>query len=428
MLNNKKIVTFLNSPLSNIVVSPLGAKKGNLFGVELEVEGHNVAMEGIPTKGWKRVAEGSLRGENTEYVFSAPVDFAKSNEMVANLFRLFKQNGVILNNSHRTSTHVHLNFSDKTVKNVVTFFLIHTILEELLASYCGETRRGNLFCISTRSNEQLVNSLERAVTLVQNFRDFGNNIRYCAANLAALNKFGTIEIRTMRGADSEQQVKDWLSILNQLYEYSCKEDVPAPARLLESLSHLGAQGFLSQFFDQASIIKLLAAWPRDHDLHQSLMDGVRLVQMFAYRLDETWNAEAPKIAAKKERAGDDDFLDNPNEGFCARAIRGARDQMRGMDALYTPQLVAGIWWIAHNDTRVNISGRAARKNAMDGVWRYVDDNEPIRYIVKDDTLLYYGEEDEQAVNAGYYEQHGIIVHNDDWDVIDDEDFVPDFGE
>jgi hypothetical protein len=95
----------------------------------------------------------------------------------------------------------------------------------------------------------------------------------------------------MRGADDPEIVNKWLKILKQVYEFSCSKDAPTPVQLAESFSHLGPDMFLQQVFDYETITDLLKSWPAMCDLRTSLMNGIRLIQMLAYKLDEIWSEE-----------------------------------------------------------------------------------------------------------------------------------------
>lgn len=324
-------------------------KEGFLFGVELELEGRGVALEGIRPVNWKRMEEGSLRGENCEYVFAQPCELGESVKRVNAIFKQFAKHEVQLVPSYRTSTHVHLNFSDKTVKQVINFFFLHTVLEELLEHYCGDTRRSNLFCMSCRDNEQLIELMESALFKRGHFNGFGNDIRYNAANLAALMKFGSIEIRTMRGADTAEQVIDWLDILNQLYVFSCSDECPPPWKLCENLSHLGSHQFLRQCFNDETVAKLMATWPVTMDLTRSLMNGVRLIQMLSYRLQEPWEAPAPEKLnpmAEMQKWEVPIQAMEPMQGYInnERAARLAPAQPHGgYDRLQLPS--GQLWWV-----------------------------------------------------------------------------------
>ena len=116
---------FLNFTVSRV----LGVKetKGNVFGVELELEGRNVGLADVATRGWNRHHEPSLRGESIEYATAGAKTLEDTKKIVTDLFKKFDDNKVKLNDTVRTSTHVHLNFSDKPVKHMINFFSLFTL-------------------------------------------------------------------------------------------------------------------------------------------------------------------------------------------------------------------------------------------------------------------------------------------------------------
>lgn len=271
--------------------------KGNLFGIELELEGRNVGLKDIATRGWERHAEPSLRGESMEYTTNGGKTLDEAKKLVSDLFKKFSDNGVMFNNSIRTSTHVHLNFSDKKIKQVVNFFAVFTLVEELLQFYSGEDRKGNLFCVSSREAAGIVEVLSGALES-GDFRAFaGDRFKYAACNLCTLFKFGTVEIRTMRGANSAEQVNKWLDILNDLYEFSLK--MKSPVELVQNISLLGADGLLREIFKPENLTELMKTFPKAYSVHQSLMEGARLIQVFAYEFEDAFNVEVkePDVGA-----------------------------------------------------------------------------------------------------------------------------------
>ncbi len=390
----------LNDQISDL--SGLRPKEGMLFGLELELEGEGVALHDNPV-GWKQVAEGSLRGEATEYVFSRPVAYDLSRKRVTELFKALNANGATLNASYRTSTHVHLNFSDKTPKQAFNFFLLHTVMEEVFERYCGDTRGGNLFCLSCRDNEELVTMLDQALFTYGNFNSFGNEVRYNACNLAALNKFGSVEIRTMRGADTPEQVLDWLDILNQLYVFACSEDCPAPWKLCENLSYLGAHGFLSQCFNADTVAKLLKTWPAALDLHRSLMNGVRLMQMLSYKLQESWEKPAPEGVPLGGEGPV--FVKNFKREvrMDAPPIPVRREQF---DRVVLPS--GGGWWVSLIDRLedaelLHVEGRVFRFSAARLVFYDTLTRKPLRWDHFEGEPVKIHSDKDMFVNREYYE-------------------------
>lgn len=277
----------------------IGCRKvdGKLFGIELELEGRNVGLQDIATKGWERHQDGSLRGESIEYTTAGAKTLDESKKLVSDLFTKFQKNKVIFNNSIRTSTHVHLNFSDKPIKQCINFFSLFTLFEEILGYYSGEDRKGNLFCVSTREAEGIVGVLASDLAKGQLSKFAGDRYKYAACNLSTIYKFGTVEVRTMRGATSAEQVNKWLDILGDMYEYSI-EKMKSPAGLIRDLSFLGADGLMKQIFSPQNYAELLTTFPKIRSIHDSLMEGARILQVFAYEFDDDFTAII-KIEEKK---------------------------------------------------------------------------------------------------------------------------------
>lgn len=291
-----KTDVFLNTTVSGY----LGVRevKGEKFGLELELEGHGVRMQDVATRGWQRHADNSLRGESVEYITVGSVDKATVKKNVNDLFGKFKENGVKFNDSIRTSTHVHLNFTDRPFRDVINFFCLFTMIEEVLQYYSGEDRKGNLFCISSREAEGVVDVLYKSVAVGDMSPFAGDRYKYAACNLSTLYKFGTVEVRTMRGANSAEQVNLWVDILSDMREYAL-DNMRSPTDLIEELSRLGGDALLRKIFKPGNYKALMGTFPKAVDLNYSLMEGARILQVFAYNFEEDFKAEV-KIPERKK--------------------------------------------------------------------------------------------------------------------------------
>ena len=277
------ISKFLNQPGSTL--SRRGAKRGNKFGIELELEGPGVRLNAVDTiKGWTKAEDPSLRGDSVEYVFTQPYEYESAVEHVKQLFALFEKNKVKIVNSYRTSTHVHLNFSDKPLQAMINFFALHTMFEEILEHFAGEYRSGNLFCLSARMSEAVVDTLTHSIRTAD-FRAFRDDrLKYAACNLCTMYKFGSVEVRSMRGAKTAEEIIAWLGIINDLYLYSLK--MVSPTEIIEALSQQGADGLFNSVFSANSRMALHRTLPPvDFNLFASLMEGARLIQPLAYEFD-----------------------------------------------------------------------------------------------------------------------------------------------
>src|SRR5690606_37717057 len=151
-------------------------------------------------KAWCYHKDHSLRGdENAEYVLRKPRTFKEARGDVADLFEMFKKAESRLDESNRTSIHVHLNFQNLFLNNLASFLALWYSLEEILTEYCGDHRVGNLFCLRAKDAPALpLDAREFIASECQtNLDEFVHH--YAGLNLSSLNKFGSVEIRTMRG-------------------------------------------------------------------------------------------------------------------------------------------------------------------------------------------------------------------------------------
>lgn len=193
--------------------------KGDL-GVEIECEGQGIRA--VDTDTWKSERDGSLRGAypngSCEFVMQTPV-LAKNLEKAFNeLIKL--QEKAVFKFSFRTSVHVHVNVTDLTEDEMLAFLYACLLLEEPLMNFCGETRKGNRFCLRMKdaegSDKTLKQLFAEGVDVARQFN--GDNIRYSAINVHALRKYGSIEFRGMRGNMDKAVLIPWCETLLHIRE------------------------------------------------------------------------------------------------------------------------------------------------------------------------------------------------------------------
>lgn len=319
---------FLNSPVSQVARMRNIPVTGDLFGLELECEGRNVGSGPDPdnfTKGWELHADGSLRnnhGSSGEWVFKGPVTLKTAVGQVNNLFKFFDKQRAGLVTSNRTSTHVHFNIGDKNVYQVFNIFILFTILEGILDTFCGEDRNGNLFCLSSRHAEAQLKWVEYCLKDCSlSFREEG---RYCSLNLASINKFGTVEFRGMRGLDNAQDVVDWLNIVNELCEFACYK-MQNPMTLVQDISIKTPVNFLRDVFSENSFNKLTAGLT-ENEISNSVYEGLRLVQMLCYIIGNEFDGVRLKgrdfwAGLVENKAEENVVLEQQNEPAIQNPIR-----------------------------------------------------------------------------------------------------------
>lgn len=226
-------------------------KKGCLFGVEVEVEGFGLPRAVL---GFDVVKEGSLRpveGEmGKEYVFKKPYSFDEA-MMYLERLHLALSNAERVQFSNRTSVHVHVNATDMSIMEWWTFLFLWVLYEEPLIAFCGEERRSNLFCLSSRDAEGLMFTLQRCA-IEGHMAYLNDEVRYSAVNTAATVKYGSVEFRTMRGTTDLSVLRTWLSTLEKLRTVAM--EIGKPSTLIDMV--LNDEGFTNKVFSP------------DHFVHQ----------------------------------------------------------------------------------------------------------------------------------------------------------------
>lgn len=252
-------------------------KQGQV-GLEIEVEGRGVWINS-PVAGWTVHEDGSLRGEeNCEYVFNKPYNFDSAKEKVAALYKQFEAQKTKLDNSNRTSVHVHLNVLSFHMNRITSLIALWFIHEDILTRWCGDHRTGNLFCLRAKDAPAIVEDFRR---FIKNGTIPRDNNHYAALNGDALRKFGSLEVRTMRGSAEPEPVIQWLDILQRLYDASA--NYPDPRTICEHFSMNGPANFFYELFGE-NISRIIREGVNmtEEEMRDSLYEGVRFAQELCF--------------------------------------------------------------------------------------------------------------------------------------------------
>jgi hypothetical protein len=269
------------------------ATKGEL-GIEVEVEGNQfpkppgAAGTHTPTRMpgmtyWSYVHDGSLRGtDNAEYILTKPIAFKDTQAAVTELFAGLTQFGSVIDDSHRTSVHVHLNCQEFHLNRLCSFMGLWYALEEVLTEWCGEHRVGNLFCLRAMDAPAIIAQL-RMFFRKDGAVQLSEHLHYAGLNAHALSKYGSIEVRTLRGCTDPQTILDWCSILQRLYELSA--EFPDPRDICSLFSAEGPLAFFEYILrDRAPIVRSAISY-NDDQIRDAMYNGVRLAQDLCFCRD-----------------------------------------------------------------------------------------------------------------------------------------------
>lgn len=285
------------------ILSLLGLKsyKGEV-GIEIEVEGNKFPKDNsnvghprneyIPDT-WAYHKDGSLRGnDNAEYVTRKPLKFSEVPQAVNELWQMFAAYGSVLDVSNRTSVHVHLNAQSFHLNRLCSFVALYLSVEELLTEWCGQHRVGNLFCLRAKDAPAIAEIVK--VFLQDKWQGkamnpFPDSLHYAGLNLHALSKYGSIEVRTMRGAIEPEEVIRWVEVLQHIYELSA--EFTDPRDICENFSGRDVMEYARMVLGKhANTIFQDIAYNEDM-IRNSLYDGIRIAQDLCYCRD--WSAYVP---------------------------------------------------------------------------------------------------------------------------------------
>ena len=270
-----------------------GLVDGPKVGVEIEVEGAGL-VGGL--RGFRCERDGSLRGENVEYVFEKPVEWKDEGYRLVKTLRLkLKQAESVVYDTGYAGIHVHVNVCDMTPIQLWRYAIAYYIAEPLLLEFCGEDRRSNLFCLSLQEAVTPLRRLREAIERLSFEELYTDDIRYAALNFKALAEYGSFEFRAMRSVVDETVLNQWVTMLLELRQFALGDwDVRS---VIQDLS-IAQEGFLKALMP-TSYVYLADV----DDKFDKMLEGLRTVQYDIAIFDE----EKCKLTAEhriKRRAED----------------------------------------------------------------------------------------------------------------------------
>lgn len=243
------------------------------IGMEIELEGCNLPVAENFNNYWRVAGDGSLRGENAEYVNTRPVARDRVGSALLYLYKRLEHSEIV--DSGRAGIHVHINCQYMTVTQVYNFICLYLLFEDMLVDYCGESRKGNHHCLRVKDAEYLIEYL-RGIIVNRDWESFHSNaIRYASINVAALHKFGSLEFRAMRSPVEQEVIETWVGILLNLKDYAIK--TVNPPELLNQFSYNGVEKLLEDVFGDN-----LRHLNNTEQQRQNILEAMWRVQDIAY--------------------------------------------------------------------------------------------------------------------------------------------------
>lgn len=252
-------------------------RPGGDLGLEIELEGTLVPPAGVF---WAHKQEGSLRQHphGYEYILQKPIKMEKLDEALAEIKKVFDNSTIFP--SIRCSTHIHVNVTSKTLREIYNIIGYYYLVEDFLVRTQGPMRCGNLFCLRMSDAEALPWDIGQSIQRQRYFTHFGMpQFKYGALNLAAPMRYGSLEFRFLRPITNVDLLRKWSEILYALVTNAAGIPIKSALKFVKESS---PDEFLKLVWNEEQVGFLLNIDPLPpHDLHNLLLvnyDHVRHIQ------------------------------------------------------------------------------------------------------------------------------------------------------
>lgn len=193
--------------------------EGFLVGCEFEVE-FVATIKQTPPHILSIATDDSLRNEGKEFI-TMPTSVANT---LAAHGAVFDPKYVVYGDNEqrcneRGSTHVHVNFSDRTEEQVKQFIRLYALVEPLFFDFVAEHRRNNIYCVPLSCTNMLTSLQNSLPYVVEHWH------KYTAFNVKPLEQYGTIEFRHLEATSDTAKFSEWLKMIYALYTFSMENPV-----------------------------------------------------------------------------------------------------------------------------------------------------------------------------------------------------------
>lgn len=233
----------------------LRKKRTGDLGIEVEVESNKTLPTSFDPPVWSAKVDTSLRNNGIEYFTTAPILCnSKKIDSIKLLTDSLKDREIL--ESPRTSVHVHVNILRHTPVQVWTAIATGWLLDNLLVRYCGvEEREGNVFCLRLKDAEGVLFGCLEDLKQDHPFNLLRDDYyKYSSQNINAINNFGSIEYRSMRGTIDPVLIDTWTTEIYNVVHRSKR--FVSPEDMLDTYLSAGTDEFLRMVLSEGFIKEL----------------------------------------------------------------------------------------------------------------------------------------------------------------------------
>lgn len=290
------------------------------LGIELEIEGEN--LPGGEIESWVVKPEGSLRGKGGrqvppgerdspyEYVLGRPSMFKTLEKKLQKLQDALTAEGVTVRITERGSTHIHINMTDYSIREIIGFCAIFTCIEPVLLRYCGPTRNGNLFCLPSYETGEWVDSVNNMVQGVIHgrFRDYwpARRGKYASLNTDTLVTFGSLEVRCFPNCIDAKTITGWGKWLMNIRTLAREWDDDTYQSLIDK-AYDNPSWLLKEVFEGESMYGHCYPNTPEELVRFGIEHGYEIIKAAHPMLD--WSGKAPEKTVKSKKSWTDRWDD-----------------------------------------------------------------------------------------------------------------------
>ncbi len=190
------------------------------MGVPYEVDGSEL-QDAIEALGCNLTTDGSLSFDNLEpwEVTTQPLGYNQMRRTINKLGRYLASIEATANKS--CGLHIHASnkrfFQKKNLLRITQFWLA---IEDVLFATQPASRLQNHYCQRLLKRLVTGHMYDKLPQMKQDIIDEARGIdRYCAFNLNALSKHGTLEVRLFAGTTNPQKINAYLELIRGVYNY-----------------------------------------------------------------------------------------------------------------------------------------------------------------------------------------------------------------
>jgi hypothetical protein len=208
--------------------------EGRLTGVEIEMESsryssHNIddLLRNIPNCNWRVAAEGSLRNDGFEVVFTDPLPLEQALTTLSQAYPMFEG----ATDTFRAAVHTHLNVQDLSREEYLRAVLGYVIMEPYIFGTVGKGRDESIFCVPwSKSNSHIKRLINAYTNECPDAWDeaITHSPKYSACNMQATAVFGSLEFRHLQTPvstplDSITEIADYVTLCHGILEYATSD-------------------------------------------------------------------------------------------------------------------------------------------------------------------------------------------------------------